>query len=46
MGEKVWLNNKDIKTKKNKKLENRFFGPFCVFYAVEKQAYKLELLTN
>ena len=25
---KVWLNSKDIKTKKNKKLESKFFGLF------------------
>ncbi len=27
-GEKVWLNSKYIKTKRNKKLERKFFGPF------------------
>ncbi len=27
-GEKVWLNSKYIKTKKNKKLESKFFEPF------------------
>ncbi len=27
-GEKVWLNNKYIKTKRNKKLESQFFRPF------------------
>ena len=27
-GEKVWLNNKYIKTKQNQKLEAKFFGPF------------------
>ncbi len=27
-GEKVWLNSKYIKTKRNKKLESMFFGPF------------------
>ncbi len=45
-GEKVGLNSKYIKTKKNKKLESKFFGPFRVFYVVGKQAYKLELPTK
>ena len=27
-GEKVWLNSKFIKTKQNRKLEAKFFGPF------------------
>ncbi len=42
-GEKVWLNSKYIKTKRNKKLEKKFFGPFQVLHTVKKQAYKLEL---
>ena len=42
-GEKVWLNSKYIKTKRNWKLEAKFFGPFRVFHPVGKQAYKLEL---
>ncbi len=44
-GKKVWLNSKYIKTKRNKKLESKFFGPFRIFYVIEKQAYKLELPT-
>ncbi len=42
-GEKVWLNSKYIKPKRNKKLESKFFGPFRVLYAVGKQVYKLAL---
>ncbi len=45
-GEKVWLNSQYIKTKRNKKLESKFFGPFRVLHTVEKQAYKLELPTK
>ena len=42
-GDKVWLNSKYIKTKQNRKLEFKFFGPFWVLHTVGKQAYKLEL---
>ncbi len=45
-GEKVWLNSKYIKTKRNKKLESKFFGPFRVLHVVGKQVYKLELPTK
>ena len=35
---KVWLNSKYIKTKRNQKLEAKFFGLFQVLYSVGKQA--------
>ncbi len=43
LDEEVWLNSKYIKTKKNKKLEGKFFGPIRVLHIVGKQVYKLEL---
>ncbi len=46
LGEKVWLNSKYIKTKRNKKLKSKFFWPFWVLYVIEKQAYKLESPTK
>ena len=42
--DKVWLNNKYIQKKRNRKLEAKFFGPFWVLHPVRKQAYKLEFL--
>ena len=42
-GDKVWLSSKHLKTKRNRKLEAMFLGPFRVLYPVGKQAYKLEL---
>ena len=41
--DKIWLNSKYIKTKQNRKLEAKFFGPFQVLHLVRKQVYKLEL---
>ena len=41
--EKIWLNSKYIKTKRNRKLEAKFFGLFRVLQPVGSQAYKLEL---
>ena len=41
-GEKVWLNSKYLKTKRNHKLEGKFLGLFQVLYPVGKQSYKLE----
>ena len=42
-GDKVWLSSKNLKTKRNRKLEANFLGPFQVLHPVNKQAYKLEL---
>ena len=42
-GDKVWLNNKYIKTKRNRKLEFKFLGSFRRLHPVGKHAYKLEL---
>ena len=43
LDDKVWLNSKYLKTKQNRKLEAKFFGPFRVLYPVRKQTYKLKL---
>ena len=37
-GDKIWLNSKYIKTKRNCMLETIFFGPFWVLHPVGKQA--------
>ena len=41
--DKVWLNNKYIKTNQNQKLEAKFFELFQELHSVDKQAYKLKL---
>ncbi len=41
--DKVWLNNKYIKTTQNCKLKVKFFGSFQVLYLVGNYAYKLKL---
>ena len=43
LGDKIWLSSKHFKTKRNRKLESKFFGPFWVLHAVSKQVYKLKL---
>ena len=43
LSEKVWLNSKYIKTKRNRKLEAKFFRHFRVLHLVGSQTYKLEL---
>ena len=43
LSKKVWLNSKYIKTKRNRKLEAKFFESFRVLHPVGSQAYKLEL---
>ena len=40
---KVWLNSKYIKTKRNLKLEVKFFRLFRVLHPVGSQTYKLKL---
>ena len=44
--DKVWLNSKHLKTKQNRELEAKFFGPFWVLHPVKKQIYTLELPTR
>ena len=36
LGDKIWLNSKYIKTKRNRKFEAKFFGPFRVLHPVGK----------
>ena len=42
--DKIWLNSKYIKIKRNPKLEAKFFKALRVLHPVEKQVYKLELV--
>ena len=41
--DKVWLNCKHLKTKRNCKLDTKFLSLFQVLQPVFKQTYKLEL---
>ena len=41
---KVWLNSKYIKTKKNQELKAKFLESFRVLHLVSRQAYQLKLL--
>ena len=36
LGDKIWLNNKYIKTKRNRKLDAKFFGSFQVLHSIGK----------
>ena len=40
--DEVWLSSKHLKTKRNCKLEAKFFGFFQVLHPVGKQAYKVD----
>ena len=42
LSDKIWLNNKYLRTKQNRKLEAKFFGLFRLLNLIGKQAYKLE----
>ena len=41
LGDKVWLNNKYLKSKENQKLKTKFFEPFRIIHPVEKLESKL-----
>lgn len=41
---KVWLNNKYIKTKYNYKLKSKFISLLWILYLVKIKAYKIKLL--
>jgi hypothetical protein len=43
-GTKVWLNAKNIKTKRpTKKLDHKFLGPFTIIKKISSHAYRLDL---
>ncbi len=42
-GDLVWLNTKYLKTKRNRKLEFKNFGPFLITDVIGSQSYRLEL---
>lgn len=46
LDKKAQLNSKFIKTNKNCKLEIKFLRTFQVFYFIDKQVYKLEILAQ
>ena len=44
IGDKVWLNGKNIKmVQSSKKLDYKYFRPFVIFKLIRKQAYQLDL---
>ena len=43
LSDKVWLSSKYLKTKRNCKLEAKFFGSFQMLNSISKQVYKLKL---
>ena len=44
IGNKVWLNGKNIKTvQPSKRLDYKYFEPFMIFKPIRKQAYQLDL---
>jgi hypothetical protein len=44
VGDKVWLESRNIKTKRpTKKLDDKWFGPFPITQVISENAYKLKL---
>ena len=43
VADSVWLTAKNLKTKRNRKLEQKMLGPFKIIDIIGKQAYRLEL---